>query len=163
MVEAMNRADPPPANLFETVLIPIASQTDAERTCKAATSYLLGHDTSVIAVHVIEKRSFSPAPAPISHRRSNAEGLLEHVATHLRSHDIPVAVHIRYGSNIAETILQTADEFEASSIAFTPRGTSRFMKLLTEDVATKLLAGSPNPVVVIPSERASTGLFRRVL
>lgn len=146
-----------PSSLLETVLLPVASLTDAKRTCDAATPYLRDRDARVIALHVIDKRRYAPAPSPLSYRRAEAKRLLDHVTGHLDKYDIAATTCIRYGTNVADTILETADGLDVSAIAFTPRGSGRLMKLLTEDVSARLLARSSDPVIVLPVVRPPTG------
>jgi len=51
---------------------------------------------------------------------------------------------------VAETVFRVADDVDASAIAFTPREGSRWLKLLSGDVANALISESERPVVVLP-------------
>ena len=70
--------------------------------------------------------------------------------------DTTVETEVAYGTDVAETVFDVADEVDATAIVFTPRGGSRWIQLLTGDVALDLITGTDRPVVVLPDhdERA---------
>jgi len=144
-----------PEPVFETVVLPVASEADAHRTCAATLPHLSDHDSSVVVVHVIERRSWAPDKAPLAARRAVAERVFEITTDRFRTADIPVKTRLLYGTDIAETILDAADDVDATAIVVTPRGANRWLKLLTGDVTTALLAQCDCPVLVVrhPDDR----------
>jgi len=61
-----------------------------------------------------------------------------------------VETEIRYGTDVAETILDAAADHGASAVVFRPRGGSWLLDLLTGDVRDALVKRSDRPVVVLP-------------
>lgn len=57
--------------------------------------------------------------------------------------------------DVAATIIDAAHEWNASAIVFTPRGGSRWGKLLSGDVTHKLVQTSDVPVLVLPDREVS--------
>ncbi|PSP69996.1 universal stress protein UspA, partial [Halobacteriales archaeon QH_9_66_26] len=57
---------------------------------------------------------------------------------------------LEYGTDVVETVSAVADAVDASAIAFTPRKGSRWLKLLSGDVANALISEGERPVVVLP-------------
>lgn len=149
-------ADSRPHSPFETVLLPIASEPDAHRTCAATRPYLSDHDSAVVVVHVIERRPWAPDAAPLAARRVIAERIFEIATDEFRPAAIPVQTQLLYGTDVAKTILDAVDDVDATAVVFTPRGTNRWLKLLTGDVTTALVTECDCPVVVVrhPDDRA---------
>ncbi|MFC7114195.1 universal stress protein [Natronoarchaeum sp. GCM10025703] len=137
---------------FERVLVPIASEADAESTCKALQEYLPENGAVVHIVHVIEKAGGAPDKAGVSQREERAERIFEHSQSVLGETTTSLETEILYGTSIAETVLDHARSIDASAIVFTPRGASRWVKLLTGSVAEKILVGTDRPVIVLPQE-----------
>ena len=137
-------------SLLETALVPIANEDDAERTCEAILGELDDDGAAVHAVHVIEKAGGAPDKAGVEQREERAERIFEIVRSTLAGTDARLETEILYGTDVAATILERARELEATSIVFTPRGASRWMKLLSGDVATNLLANTDRPLVILP-------------
>jgi len=104
----------------------------------------------VIAVHVIEKAGGAPDKASVEQRELRAEDIFSIVTEGFENFDISLETDLRYGTDIAETIIDAAHDWDASTIVFTPRGGSRWRKLLTGDVAFKLVEKSDRPVLVLP-------------
>lgn len=138
-------------SLLETVLVPIASEDDAEGTCEAILSEL-DDCATVHVVHVIEKAGGAPDKASVAQREDRAERIFEIVESTLGGTNTDLETEILYGTDVAETILDRARDLEASSIVFTPRGASRWVKLLTGDIARKLLTNTDRPVVILPRD-----------
>jgi len=137
-------------SLFETVLVPIASEEDAEETCREILREIHDGPPTLHVVHVIEKAGGAPDKAGVEQRKERAERIFNRVETELADEDVPLETEILYGTDVAEAILERAKRLDATSIVFTPRGASRWIKLLTGDVAQKLLANTDRPLVVLP-------------
>ncbi|MFC7135088.1 MULTISPECIES: universal stress protein [Salinibaculum] len=134
------------ADIFERVLLPVATVEDAVATCRAARQYLTG---SVVAVHVIEKAGGAPDKASVEQREERAEEIFAAVHDALDD-DRDVETDLRYGTDVSETIFAAASDHDATAIIITPRGGSRWVRLLTGDVALDLVTETDRPVVVLP-------------
>lgn len=143
-------------SLFETVLVPIANEADAENTCRAILRELPDDRSALHVVHVIEKAGGAPDKAGVEQRKERAERIFERVETALAGDDVSLGTEILYGTDVAAAILEHARELDATSIAFTPRGASRWKKLLSGDVAQKLLSKTDRPLVVLPPAEGDT-------
>ncbi|WP_225334769.1 universal stress protein [Halomicrobium urmianum] len=132
-------------DLFERVLLPIAEKEDARATARAVRDHL-DDGSRVIAVHVIEKAGGAPDKASVEQRELEAEDAFEAIRDGLGDVD----TEIRYGTDVADTIFEAAADHDVSSIVITPRGGSRFVRLLTGDVALDIVTESDRPVVVLP-------------
>jgi len=130
--------------LLDRVLLPVASQADAEATAVAIDGYDIGE---TVAVHVVEKAGGAPDKASVQQREEAAIEIFRVLRGAL---DQPIETEIRYGTDIAEAIFEAAHEIDASSIVVTPRGGSRWIRLLTGDVALSLVTETDLPVVVLP-------------
>lgn len=142
------------ATLTERVLVPIASEEDARATCRALRPY---GPREVIAVHVIEKAGGAPDKAGVEQRQERAAGIFAAVESAFEGIETDVETEIRYGTNVAETVVAAAGDHGASAIVFSPRAGSRWVRLLTGDVALSLLTGSDRPVVVLPEANDESG------
>jgi len=130
--------------LLDRVLLPVASQADAEATAAAIDGYDIGE---TVAVHVVEKAGGAPDKASVQQRE---EAAIEVFRVLREALDRPIETEIRYGTDVAEAIFEAAHEIGASSIVVTPRGGSRWIRLLTGDVALSLVTETDLPVVVLP-------------
>ncbi len=133
------------ADLLNRVCVPVADPEDARRTCLALRKY---EPRSVVAVHVIEKAGGAIDKASVEQREERAEEIFAAVQNCLT--DIAVDTDLRYGTDVTEAIFETAADHDASAIVFTPRGGSRWVRLLTGDVALDLVTGTDRPVIVLP-------------
>ncbi|AQL43570.1 universal stress protein UspA [Halorientalis sp. IM1011] len=140
-------------DLFDRVLLPVASRDDARTTARAFDSYGADADR-VVAVHVIEKAGGAVDKASVEQREEEAEKIFAVVREELGE---GVETEIAYGTDVAETIFDVADEIDATAIVFTPRGGSRWVQLLTGDVALDLITETDRPVVVLPDEETDGG------
>lgn len=139
-----------PESLFQRVVVPVANCDDAAATTTALAPYVATADGTVIAVHVIEKAGGAPDKASVAQREQRAEDIFAIVTEGLADTEVPLETRILYGRDIAETIIDAAHEEDASAIVFTPRGGSRWVKLLTGDVTTNLIADTDRPILVLP-------------
>ncbi len=138
------------ADLLERALLPVASPDDATASARALRPRV---GDSVVAVHVIEKAGGAPDKASVEQREEVAGRIFEAVREELDGHTA-VETEIAYGTDVAETIFDVADEADATSVVFTPRGGSRWLRLLTGDVALDLITGTDRPVVVLPDNES---------
>lgn len=138
--------------LLQTVVVPVASVEDAESTFAAALDRISASDGKVVAVHVVEKGGGVPDKASVEQREGIGEEIFEVVERACDDAGVAVETRLEYGTDVAETIFEVADEVDATSIAFTPRGGSRWLQMLTGDVTLSLVTKTDRPVVVLPDE-----------
>ncbi len=134
------------SDIFDRVVLPVASVEDAKATCRAVQPYLGG---TVVAVHVIEKAGGAPDKASVEQREQRAEEIFEVIDDELGDR-YTIETDLRFGTDISETIFDAADDHDASAIVITPRGGSRWIRLLTGDVALNIVTKTDRPVVVLP-------------
>jgi len=139
-----------PGPLFERTVVPVASEEDAEATMDALLPYAREAGGTIIAVHVIEKAGGAPDRASVEQRERHGEAAFEALRAAVGDGAVDVETALRYGTDAGETIVEAAREEDASAIVFTPRGGSRWVKLLTGDVTMTLVEESDHPVVVLP-------------
>jgi len=139
--------------LFDRVVLPIASEDDAKATARAISSHEVGH---ILAVHVVEKAGGAPDKAGVEQREEAAEEAFGVLKAYF-GEDADLDTDIRYDTDVADAIFAAADDFDASSIVITPRGGSRWIQLLTGDVALSLVTETDRPVVVLPDAARPDG------
>lgn len=135
---------------LDRVVVPLAEEVDARETARALVPYLSGGET-VIAVHVIEKADGAPDKASVEQRERDAEETF-HSFTDELGEDIAVETIITYHTDIAEGVFEAATNTDATAIAFVPRSGSRWIRLLTGDVALSLVTETDRPVIALPAE-----------
>jgi nucleotide-binding universal stress UspA family protein len=140
-----------PASLFEHVLVPVASPEDAAATIRATRPYLEAIRSNVTVINVVEKAGGAPDKASVEQREDYAEEMFNVARSQMEGSDITLTTEVRYGTDVAETIIETAHEIGASAIVFTPRDGSRWVRLLTGDVALSLVSDSDLPVITLPN------------
>ena len=131
--------------LLDRIIVPVATPNDAAATASAVGSHLEGTD-DIVAVHVIEKAGGAPDKASVEQREQEATKIFAALRGHLPNAES----EIRYGTDVAETIFEAASDNDATAIVFTPRGGSRWMRLLTGDVSLSLVTETDRPVIVLP-------------
>jgi nucleotide-binding universal stress UspA family protein len=143
-------------DLFETAVLPVASETDARTTCAGAAAHLRRAGGRAVVVHVIEKAGGAPDKASVEQREAGAEGVFAAAREACEAMGVAVETRLEYSTDISESVFAVADDVDASAIAFTPRGGSRWVKLLSGDVANALVDESERPVVVLPDRKGAT-------
>ncbi|WP_250137746.1 universal stress protein [Halorientalis salina] len=134
------------SDVFERVLLPVASRDDARATASALEPYV---GDRVVAVHVVEKAGGAVDKASVEQREEEAERIF--AVVHEKLGDlVDVETRIDYGTDVAETIFAAAADVDATSVVFTPRSGSRWVRLLTGDVALDLITKRDRPVIVLP-------------
>lgn len=136
-------------SFFRQVVVPVANPDDAEATAATLVPYVEGTDSTVIAVHVIEKAGGAPDKASVEQREQWAQDMFAAISDGLSDTGIVLETKILYGTDIAATVIDAAHELDASAIAFTPRGGSRWRKLLTGDVTHNLVNKTDVPILVL--------------
>lgn len=139
-----------PETLFQDVLVPVASSEDADATIRALRPYLRSVDGAVTVLHVIEKAGGAPDKASMEQREDHAEEIFQTARDRIVDPEVEFATEIRYGTDVAETIIDTAHDIGATAIVFTPRGGSRWKRLLTGDITHSLVSNSDLPVLTLP-------------
>lgn len=137
-------------HLLKTVLVPIASEDDAEHTCESIRREIRDERPTVHVVHVIEKAGGAPDKASVEQREERAERIFEIVEANFADAPVTLSTNVVYGTDVAEAILDEARRLDVSSIALTPRQGSRWVKLLTGDVAQKLISNTGHPLLILP-------------
>ena len=141
------------ATLTECVLVPMADAEDARTTCRVLGPY---QPDRVVAIHVIEKADGAPDKAGVEQRQERAKEIFAAVEEGFEGAETDVETEIRYGTDVADTIVEAAGDHDATAIVFSPRKGGRWVRLLTGDVALSLITESDRPVVVLPKEVKET-------
>jgi nucleotide-binding universal stress UspA family protein len=144
----------PPSNLLSAAFVPVASVDDAEVTLAAVLDRVAAAGGRMTVVHVVEKAGGAPDAASVEQREEIAEEAFELVRSRAAEVGVDVETELLYGTDVAETIVDAANETGASSIVFTPRGHKWWWNLFSDDVAEALVHESDLPVVVLPSPHA---------
>ena len=140
--------DPP--RLLSRPLVPVASEDDAIKTCRTALSRIAAAGGRPVVVHVIEKAGGAPDKASVEQREAAAEEAFAAVRDCAADYGLDVETEIRYGTDVADAIVDAAADLDASAIVFHPRGGSWLLDLLTGDVRDRLIEGSDRPVIALP-------------
>lgn len=136
--------------LFERVLLPVATEEDATRTCNRLFEQTDNVGT-IVATHVIEKAGGGIDKASVEQRKKNAEAIFEVVDERCHNANAMVEHRTLYGTDVTETILNGARDEDASVIVFIPRESSRWANLLTGDTAYSIISDTDHPVLVLSS------------
>lgn len=136
--------------LFEHVVIPLASEDDARATMHGALEHLKSAQGLATLVFVVEKAGGAPDKASVEQLEAYAEDVFDVARDVVADADVTIETRIDYGTDVGETIVEAAHDAGASAIVFTPRGGSRWLKLLTGDVTRTLLTESDLPVIALP-------------
>lgn len=138
-------------DIFGTVVVPIADPDDANETARLIRKYLHA-DSEIIVTHVVPKGGGVPDKASVEQREEFAERAYQAFLEEIGDDVSSITPLTLYGRNVGETIVEGAREADATAIVYTPRGVSRWVKLLTADVSDELLGNRSIPVVVLPRE-----------
>ena len=143
--------------LTSRILLPVANEEDATRTCKAITEHLSkeANTTDVVAVHVIEKADGAPDKAPLAAREEQAERIFRIIEQFLHPLGYDVETRMLYGTDVLQSLLDVAADAEVTSVLFVPRPSGRLTRLLTGDLSSQLVLESPVPVITLPQPAES--------
>ena len=132
-----------PGGLLSHVLIPVATEKDANETAKRLAAY---DPDAVTVLHVVEKGNGVPDKTPVEHSESVAKASFEAVREVFPDAETATA----YDRKVLKAIFETADNVDASAIAYRSRGGSRLMHFLSGDLSIKLVTQSDRPVIALP-------------
>lgn len=132
-------------DLLGHVVVPVASEDVAEQTATMAEEYL-PPDSDVSVLHVVTDEE-AYADASEAEWEAFAEAAFEAFRTEFGRE---VATELRHGTDISATIVETAEDLDATAILFVPRGGSRWRQIMSGDVARELVTESACPVVALP-------------
>lgn len=137
--------------LLERVLLPVSNEHDADVTGEAVCEHL-DVETTIHAIHVIEKGGGAPNKAPLGARQEVARAAFDRLENRLGKYDLET--ELRYGTDVIDEILAAAEESPSTAIAFVPRESGPLTRLLTGDKTRELVAGNRFPVIVLPRPTA---------
>jgi len=129
--------------LLSHVLIPVATEADAEATAEALAAYNPGN---VTALHVIEKGEGVPDKTPVEQSEEIVDAAVEAIRTEFTNADLRKA----YSRNVVDAIFEVAAEIDASAIAYRSRGGNRRAQFLSGDLSIKLVTNADRPVIALP-------------
>ena len=129
--------------LLAHVLLPVAHEDDAVTTATALKPYA---PERVTALYVVEKGEGVVDKTSVAHSEEVAEESYTAVKTVFPDAEL----HTAYARDIVGSILDAADEVNASAIAYQPRGGSRLTQFLSGDLSLKLITNADRPVIVLP-------------
>lgn len=143
-----------PSSLFNDVLVPVASENDARVTMRALLPYLESAGGAATLVNVVEKAGGAPDKASVQQREEHAIEIFNAAREVASDSFVKVDSDIVYGTDVAQTIIETASDRDMSAIVFTPRKGNRWLRLLTGDVALSLVTESGLPVIALPDDES---------
>ena len=129
--------------ILSRVLVPVATEQDARKTAEQLAAYDPEH---VTVLHVVEKGEGVPDKTPVEHSEAVAQEAFDAVREVFPDAETATA----YERNIVEAIFETADEIDASAIAYRSRGGNRLVHFLSGDLSLKLVTESTRPVIALP-------------
>ena len=134
--------------------MPIANPEDAGETARAIQHYATS-ESEIIVTHVVEKAGGAPEKVSVEQCDQYAEEVYETFIGVLPEQWSTIRFQTLYGRDVAASISDGAEGAEATVIAFTPRGGSRWVRLVTGDRARTLVENSDIPVISLPEQPTS--------
>lgn len=125
------------------LLVPVANEDDARTTARALSPYSPGRLT---ALHVVEKGEGVPDKTPVE----QSEQIAADSFAAFRSVYPDADTATTYARDIVSAIFETADDVNASAIAYRSRGGNRLMQILSGDLSLKLVTNADRPVIALP-------------
>ncbi|CQH60112.1 UspA domain protein [Halobacterium hubeiense] len=142
-------------DLLELVVVPVASEGDAQTTMDAVLPRVREAGGRVVAVHVVEKGGGTIDKASVEQREAYAEGVFGVVEDACTDAGVTFETDLRFDTDVVDGIFDAARDHDASAVAFTPREGNRWLDLLAGDHARDIVKRADLPVVVLPAEDAN--------
>jgi len=139
----MTAPDKSDRDLLRHVLLPVADADDAAATVAALEPY---SPERVTTLHVAEKAGGAPDKTPVE----QSEQLAEEAFAVVRQVFPDADDHVTYGTDVVDAIFDTADEVDASAVAYRSRGGNRILQFLTGDQSLQLVTEGTLPVIALP-------------
>ncbi len=137
--------------LLDRPLVAIAGPEDAELTYRALRDQIDYATCRPLVVNVIQKAGGGIDKAGVQQRQEYAEKAFDRMSTLAESDGIELETDIYYGTDVADTLIEAANDVDATAIVFTSRGGSSWLDILSGGVRSSLIAKSDLPVVVLPN------------
>jgi len=112
-------------------------------------------DTTMIAVHIIKEAGGALDKAPIEQCEQRAAEVFSVTTEGFDDSDVVLGTDLRYGTDIASSVVGAAHDRSAGATVFTPRGRNRWRKLVTGDVTHDLVRSSDVPILIPPDREES--------
>lgn len=133
----------------DRVLLPVANEDDAKRTCTAVRPHL-NENAEIVALYVVERRDGGPAAASLEQLEEHGRNTLAIVEEAFVESPVSVEMKLREGVDLIATIFAAAKESDVDCIAFVPRPKGRLIALLSGDPGWKLINQTQHPILVLP-------------
>ncbi|MFC6824490.1 universal stress protein [Halopelagius fulvigenes] len=146
-----------PEPLFLRPVVPVANVDDAEHTAAAVLPRVAAAGGRARVVHVVEKAGGAPDKASVEQREELAADAFDAVRERAAEAGVEVETELRYGTDVAASIIDAARDIDATAIAFTPRSGKAWWDLFSGGVRDSLVTESDRPVVVLPDPAESEG------
>ena len=97
----------------------------------------------------------APDKASVEQREQRAAEVFSLITEGFGGSDVVLETDLRYGTDIASSVVGAAHDRSASGIVCTPRGGSRWSELVTGDVTHNLVRSGDIPKLVLPERDES--------
>jgi nucleotide-binding universal stress UspA family protein len=140
------------SDLLARPVVPVADEHDARATARSLAPHLDG-TAEVLVVYVVEKAGGAVDKASVEQRELVGEAAFEAFREALADAAVPADVEtaVQYDTDVVEGVFAAARNWEASAMAFVPRGGGRLLGLLTGNRSERLVTENPLPVVSLPA------------
>ncbi len=135
------------------ILVATDRSAGGDRCLAPAVRLALGLGGRVVLLHVVSDPMLAPAlSSNVAQDALDARSALEAKA---REHKgCAIAVDVRSGESVVDTILHAAEEHGAGFLLVATQGKSAFQRFRLGSVAEGLVRRSPIPVIVLPATGA---------
>jgi len=139
----MDQSADAPDRMLSRVLVPVATEQDARKTAEQLATYNPEH---VTVLHVVEKGEGVPDKTPVEQSEAIAQEAFDAVREVFPDAETATA----YKRNVVGAIFETAEEVDATAIAYRSRGGNRLVHFLSGDLSLKLVTNATRPVIALP-------------